>query len=154
MQLGKHTLRFPTPGIPPRTPHSIHLIIPPLLLPPPPTPHPPAEAEKFLLSESALEDIDLTDDTYALAANKSNKEIDFDALLEARMLDEVRGTPGGGGDSGGGGGGDGGGGVDKGRGARGPARGPMWKREQGRARNRLCWAVSLVPYCAWPAVDV
>jgi len=42
------------------------------------------------LSESALEDIDLTDDQYALASNKNNKDIDFDALLEARMLDEVR----------------------------------------------------------------
>jgi hypothetical protein len=50
----------------------------------------PAEAEKFLLSESALDDIDLTDDQYVLASNKNNKEIDFDALLEARMLDEVR----------------------------------------------------------------
>jgi hypothetical protein len=49
-----------------------------------------AEAEKFLLSESALDDIDLTDDQYALTSNKNNKEIDFDALLEARMLDEVR----------------------------------------------------------------
>lgn len=47
------------------------------------------EAEKFLLSESALDDIDLTDDQYALASNKNNKDIDFDALLEARMLDEV-----------------------------------------------------------------
>lgn len=48
-----------------------------------------AESEKFLLSESALDDIDLTDDQYSLTSNKNNKEIDFDALLEARMLDEV-----------------------------------------------------------------
>jgi hypothetical protein len=47
------------------------------------------EAEKFLLAESALADIDLSDDQYSLASNKSIKDIDFDALLEARMLDEV-----------------------------------------------------------------
>lgn len=56
----------------------------------PPHTQPTTEAEKFLLSESALDDIDLTDDQYALASNKNNKDIDFDALLEARMLDEVR----------------------------------------------------------------
>lgn len=43
------------------------------------------------MSESALDELDLTDDQYALSSNKNNKEIDFDALLEARVLDRAGG---------------------------------------------------------------
>eukprot|EP00775_Hariotina_reticulata_P005582 gene5582-5820_t len=46
------------------------------------------EADKYLLGAAALQDIDLTDDEYGVASNKTVKDVNLEALLEAKMLDE------------------------------------------------------------------
>jgi hypothetical protein len=38
----------------------------------------------------ALDDIDLSDEQYGIANNKAIKDVNLDAVMEARMLDEVR----------------------------------------------------------------
>jgi len=47
------------------------------------------EADKFLLGAAALQDMDSTDDKSGVASNKAVKDVNLEALLEAKMLDEV-----------------------------------------------------------------
>jgi hypothetical protein len=47
------------------------------------------EADKYLLGAAALQDLDFTADEYGVASNKTVKDVNLEALLEAKMLDEV-----------------------------------------------------------------
>jgi hypothetical protein len=47
-------------------------------------------AEQFLLEAQALDALDATDDQYGVASLKAMMGVNFEAVMEARMLDEVR----------------------------------------------------------------
>jgi hypothetical protein len=49
-------------------------------------------AEQFLLEAQALDALDATDDQYGVASLKAMMGVNFEAVMEARMLDEVRGN--------------------------------------------------------------